>query len=109
MAGFTVNEENVLEIGRAFEAEATRLADRLDRHSARLRTVAALGDPASRDFAPALNARLVEGDGSYVNRALAYVEQLRGVAEQCRASALAYGYTEDEVASAMRRIGGHDA
>jgi hypothetical protein len=109
VAGFKVNQDNVLEIGRAFESEAARMAGRLARHSARMRTGAALGDPASRDLAPALNERLVDGEGSYVNRARAYVEQLRGVAEQCRASALAYGHTEDEVEAAMRGLGGHDA
>lgn len=109
MAGFTVNEDNVLEIGRAFEAEAARMEQRLVRHGARMRTVSALGDPASRDFAPALNERLVDGEDSYLSRALAYVRELRGVAEQCRTSALAYGHTEDEVASAMRGIGGDSA
>ncbi|OLF14006.1 hypothetical protein BLA60_02170 [Actinophytocola xinjiangensis] len=107
MAGFMVNEQNVLEIGRAFEAEAGRMEQRLVRHEARMRTEAALGDPASRDFAPALNQLLVEGQDSYLNRARAYVAELLGVARQCRDAALAYGYTEDEIAQAMRGIGGY--
>ena len=104
--GFAVNRDNVLQIGGAFAVEARRMQDRLDGYRDRMITSPALGDPASGDFALALNRRLVLDDDSYVNRAQGYVDQLVGVAEQCAEAALAYGHTEDDVESMMRGLGG---
>lgn len=61
-------------------------------------TSPALGDPASADFAIALNRRLVLDEDSYVNRAQGYVNELTGVAEQCAASAREYGHTDEQIA-----------
>jgi hypothetical protein len=104
--GFAVNRDNVLRIGGAFAVEAKRMQDRLDGYRERMITSPALGDPASADFADALNRRLVLDDDSYVNRAQGYVDELVNVAEQCAAAALAYGHTEDDVESMMRGLGG---
>lgn len=75
-----VRRENAHEIGAAFAEEAERMARRLREHAARMVTEPALGDPASRDFAAALNQRLVHGEDSYLGRARRYVEELRVVA-----------------------------
>lgn len=105
-AGFMVNRENVLQIGGAFAAEAARLRARLDEHEARMLTEPALGDPASADFADALNERLVYGADSYVSRARAYVDELDNVARQCAEAARDYGFTDEEIQAAMDGIGG---
>lgn len=104
--GFMVNRENVLRIGGAFAAEAARFQARLAEHEARMRTEPALGDPASADFANALNERLVDGADSYVSRARAYIDELTGVAEQCAAAARDYGFTDEQVQATMKGIGG---
>jgi len=104
-AGFTVGQDNVLQIGRAFVDEANRLQERLRQHSAAMVTQPALGDPASADFAGALNTRLVTAPDSYVNRAQAYIDELRRVAAQCAVAARDYGFTEEQIASAMSGIG----
>ncbi|HEX6354109.1 hypothetical protein [Actinophytocola sp.] len=105
-AGFTVNRDNVLQIGAAFAAEATRLQDQLDEYRDRMLTKPALGDPASADFATALDQRLVWADDSYANRAQQYIDVLHGVADQCAKAAKDYGHTEEQVSSMMRGIGG---
>ncbi|WP_459716055.1 hypothetical protein [Actinophytocola sp. KF-1] len=74
------HRENAQEIGAAFAGEADRMAARLRELAARMVTEPALGDPASADFAAALNRRLTDGDGSYLGRARQYVEELRAVA-----------------------------
>jgi hypothetical protein len=104
--GFMVNEDNVLQIGKAFRTEAARLAKRVDEHSQRMITVPALGDPASRDFADGLNAKLVRNADSYISRAREYVTELEKAADQCKAAALAYGYTEDEISAGFSGTGG---
>lgn len=104
--GFSVNRDNVLQIGGAFAVEAKRMQDKLDTCREQMITSPALGDPASGDFALALNRRLVLDDDSYVNRAQGYVDELVSVAEQCAAAALAYGHTEDDIESMMRGLGG---
>ncbi len=75
-----MREENAHEISAAFAEEADRMAERLREHAARMVTEPALGDPASADFAAALNRRLGHGDDSYLGRARQYVEELRVVA-----------------------------
>jgi hypothetical protein len=104
-AGFTISRDNVLEIGRAFVDEADRLQGRLQQHRAAMFTQPALGDPASADFAGALNTRLVTAPNSYVNRAQAYIDELRRVADQCAAAAKDYGFTEERIAAAMSGTG----
>jgi hypothetical protein len=105
-AGFTVNRDNVLQIGAAFAAEAARLQDQLDQYRDRMLSNPALGDPASNDFAGALNEKLVMADDSYANRAQEYIDVLRGVADQCAKAAKDYGHTEEQVGTMMRGIGG---
>jgi hypothetical protein len=104
-AGFTVSRVNVLQLGRAFADEASRLQERLRVHSTRIVTEPARGDPASADFATALNAKLVRDPDSYLNRAQDYIDELTKLAEQCAAAAKAYGFTDGQIASAMSGIG----
>lgn len=105
-AGFRVSKENVLQIGGAFAAEADRMAGRMVDHAGRLLTAPALGDPASDDFAVALNARLVYDEDSYVRRANSYVDELRGAARECANAARSYGFTDEQIESAMGDLGG---
>jgi hypothetical protein len=104
--GFMVNRDTVVQIGAAFAAEATRLRARLDEHRVTMRTEPALGDPASADFAAALNEKLVDGADSYLSRAQAYADELDGVAEQCAQAARDYGFTDEQIQATMRGIGG---
>lgn len=105
-AGFTVNRENVLAIGAAFAAEAARMQDQLTEYRDRMLTKPALGDPASGDFANALNQKLVLAEDSYANRAQDYIDVLHGVAAQCAEAAKDYGHTDEQVEAMMRGIGG---
>lgn len=104
-AGFMVNRDNVLQIGRAFAEEAARLQTRLNEYSGKMITKPALGDPASTDYAAALNRKLVGAEDSYVKRAQGYIDELNGVARQCAAAAQEYGYTDEQIGSAMRGVG----
>jgi hypothetical protein len=103
--GRTISRDNVLQIGRAFADEASRLQERLRLHGKRMFTEPALGDPASVDFATALNARFVRDPDSYLNRAQDYIDELTKVAEQCAAAAKAYGFTDEQIASTINGIG----
>lgn len=82
-----VPSEHAATISGAFADEADRMAGRLRAHAARLVTEPALGDPASRDFAAALNRLLVDGDDSYLRRAQRYVDELHAAARHCAALA----------------------
>jgi hypothetical protein len=101
-SGVTVHKENVLAIGAAFHAEAKRIEGLVGEVSAQMVTTPALGDPASADYAAALSQLLVHNEDSYVERARAYVTELRGVATQCEESARAYGFTDEEIRTAFR-------
>jgi hypothetical protein len=101
-SGVTVHKENVLTIGAAFHAEAERIDGLVAAFAEQMVTRPAMGDPASADYAAALNQRLVHDPDSYVVRARAYVAELRGIATQCQESARTYGFTDDEIRTAFR-------
>jgi hypothetical protein len=98
-SGFTVSRDTVLQIGKAFNDEAERMAQKVAGYRGQMNTQPALGDPASADFRDGLTARLVGDADSYLARADGYVTELRSAADQCRAAAMAYGYSEDEITS----------
>ncbi|GAB3886958.1 hypothetical protein GCM10029964_052100 [Kibdelosporangium lantanae] len=104
--GFLISPDDVRQMGRAFRDEADRMSGRLASYREQMRTVAAMGDPASRDFSNALHAKLLGDGDSYVSRVEAYVRELTRVAAQCEAAAQAYGRADTGISGGLRGIGG---
>ncbi|GGM65478.1 hypothetical protein GCM10012275_40050 [Longimycelium tulufanense] len=100
-----VNKENVLQAAAAFQAEADRMLKQIDLRRSEMRFEPALGDPASTDVAQVLKLKLANGDESYIERALQYVDELQSTAQQLTEAAKSYGYTDEDIASALSAQG----
>ncbi|GAA3880959.1 hypothetical protein GCM10022243_51980 [Saccharothrix violaceirubra] len=99
---FAVDKETVLQAGKIVFDQALRLNDALRRAERGL--LVKLGpnaDPVNEDVAAAWNARLIEGPESYAGRVRQYRTSLSNLVDQLREVAKQYGFTEDEVVSAM--------
>ncbi|GAA2843410.1 hypothetical protein [Crossiella cryophila] len=100
-AGFKVNEDNVLQIARAVQDQAKWLYAEIDACSRDMQTEPARQDPVSKDVAKALNRKLVDDPDSYINRAIAYAEELSQAVEQMKAAAKTYGFTDQDITTAL--------
>ncbi|WP_199440430.1 hypothetical protein [Umezawaea beigongshangensis] len=94
---FEVDKETVLQAGRIVSDQADKL--RLAASDARrdLRIDLRNADEVNASVAEAWNSRLVTADNSYNARVGEYVDSLDGLAEQLRAAAKTYGYTDEEI------------
>ena len=98
---FTVNKDNVLAAGKIIESQAEALWE-MWRDGVRDLTIVPPGnDDVSIGLATAWNNRLVESDDSYRNRVKDYIVGLRKLVVQLGDTAKAYGYTEDQIATAF--------
>lgn len=98
---FVVNKDNVLGAAKIIQTQVDALRDRLALAWDDLEVVPPGNDTVSGLVAEEWNRRLVFDQGSYASRVEAYVTGLEALVTQIRDSALAYGYNEDEVASAL--------
>ena len=104
-AGITVNHENVL---RAARVLADVLADEGAAvvQEVQYLTIAPPGnDVVSVRAADEWNNRVVSDPDSYRNRVMQYLQHLADLAEQLRATAKSYGYSDAEIADAFSATG----
>jgi hypothetical protein len=98
---FTVNRDNVLAAGRIIESQANALHAVWRDRSGDLRIDPPGDDDVSTRMSNAWNDLLVGNDDSYQNRIREYILGLKRLAVQLGDTAKAYGYTEDEIATAF--------
>lgn len=103
---FVVNKDNVLAAAKIIQTQADALRDRLDDAKDDLEVVPPGTDMVSGLVAKEWNRRLIFDNGSYVQRVNAYVDGLDSLIKQLSDSAVAYGYNEDEVATALGKTSG---
>lgn len=98
---FTVTKDNVLAAAKIIYTQAEGLNVKLEDARRQLRIVPPGNDDVSARMAPAWNDLLVDNENSYAMRIEQYIEGLFNLAQQCQDSAKAYGYTDEEIASAF--------
>ena len=98
---FTVNRDNVLAAGRIIESQVDALQKRWRDSVTDLRIDAPGTDDVSVRVAEAWNDVLLANDDSYRNRVADYITGLRKLTVQLGDTAKAYGFSEDEIASAF--------
>lgn len=98
---FVVNKDNVLAAAKIIQSQVTALKERLRHAKNDLMVVPPGGDIVSGMVAEEWNKRLILDEGSYAIRVQEYVDGLDNLVIQLRDSAMAYGYNEDEVATAL--------
>jgi hypothetical protein len=98
---FTVNPGNVLAAGKIIDAQADELQDKYLPRLGGLYIDPPGHDRISDRMATAWNDLIVGNDDSYANRVRQYVESLRRLVTQIEEAAKTYGYTDDQIASAL--------
>ncbi|MCP2168283.1 hypothetical protein [Goodfellowiella coeruleoviolacea] len=101
----TVNKDNVLQIAKLFQDKAIQLYETVDRRANRMRSKPAWDDPVSKDMARVLNYRLIDASDSYISRARQYADNLADTAEELKATAKSYGYTDEDIKRALDENG----
>jgi hypothetical protein len=101
---FTVNPDNVLAAAKIIHTLAANLNDELVDARDSLEIAPPGDDDVSVRVAPAWNDVLVRRPDSYANRIQQYVDGLTNLAEQCKNSAKAYGYTDQQIAGALTGV-----
>lgn len=98
---FTVTKDNVLAAAKIIYNQAEALNMMLEDARDQLRIAPPGDDDVSIRIAPAWNDLLVSNEDSYTQRIWQYIQGLYNLAQQCQESAKAYGYTDDQIASAF--------
>ena len=98
---FTVTRDNVLAAAKIIYIQAESLQVKLEDARRQLRIVPPGDDDVSTRMAAAWNDLLVDDENSYAERIWLYIRGLKNLADQCRESAKAYGYTDDQIAAAF--------
>jgi uncharacterized protein YukE len=93
VGAMAVTPSNVLQVHNALQAESERLSAKLKLHQPALRVGEAGKDPVSGPAAAVFNAKIA----SLVDGCWAYIHALSEAAENLRATARDYGYTEDQI------------
>lgn len=100
---FTVNRENVLAAARIIETQIEALREKWRDGVKELRIKPPGTDDVSVRMAAAWNDLLLADDDSYRNRIADYLKGLENLKDQLADSAKAYGYTEEQIATAFGR------
>lgn len=93
VGAMAVTPSNVLQVHHALQAESDRLSAKLKLHQPALRVGEAGKDPVSGPAAAVFNAKIA----SLVDGCWAYIHALSEAAENLRATARGYGYTEEQI------------
>ncbi|XVV03638.1 hypothetical protein ACQPW3_41065 [Actinosynnema sp. CA-248983] len=104
-AKFEVSKDTVLKAGKVIQEQSYELTLAYVNALRGLRIETSGLDEVNADIAEAWNDRLVLHSESYAARVDGYIKSLNQLAEQLRAVAVQYGYTEDEINSAMGAVG----
>jgi hypothetical protein len=102
-ASITVNQDNVLQAAKIINDVLNTEGRDIAQNLARLSVAPPAQDVVSVQAAQQWNARLVTDPDSYANRVNQYLQSLQQVADNLRASALNYGYTEQQIADAFKQ------
>ncbi|HEX4224847.1 MAG TPA: hypothetical protein VHZ97_20940 [Pseudonocardiaceae bacterium] len=102
-ASITVNQDNVLQAARIINDVLNNEGRDIQQNLARLAIAPPAQDVVSVQAAQQWNARLVTDPDSYANRVNQYLQSLQQVADNLSATALNYGYTEQQVADAFKQ------
>jgi ribosomal protein L10 len=102
-ASITVNKDNVLQAAQIINDVLNNEGRDIQQNLARLAIAPPAQDVVSMQAAQQWNARLVSDPDSYANRVNQYLQSLQQVADNLRATALNYGYTEQQVADAFKQ------
>ncbi|HEY4453260.1 MAG TPA: hypothetical protein VGN81_03025 [Pseudonocardiaceae bacterium] len=102
-ASITVNSENVLQAAKIINDVLNSEGRDIQQNLARLSIAPPAQDVVSVQAAQQWNARLVTDPDSYANRVNQYLQSLQQVADNLKATALNYGYTEAQIADAFKQ------
>jgi hypothetical protein len=98
---FTVTKDNVLAAGRIIDSQATALQHVWMDSAHGMRIDPPGNDDVSTRMSLAWNDLLIGNEDSYKNRVKDYIVGLKRLAVQLGDTAKAYGYTEEEIATAF--------
>ncbi|MFI9811091.1 hypothetical protein [Saccharothrix variisporea] len=104
-AKFEVNKDTVLKAASVVQRQIDILDEKLFDALRDLRINLDGLDEVNRDIAAAWNDRLVEHDDSYARRVDEYLVSLNNLVEQLRGAAKQYGFTEEEIQTAVGGAG----
>jgi hypothetical protein len=100
-ASITVNKDNVLQAIKIIHDALGTQTDRITQDLRGLRVIAPGGDPVSVPAAVQWNQKLLTDDDSFRNRVWQYLASLQKLVENLSTSAKQYGYTDEEIATAL--------
>jgi ribosomal protein L10 len=103
-ASITVNQSNVLQAAKIINDVLNNEGRNVQQNLARLSVAPPAQDVVSVQAAEQWNARLVTDPDSYANRVNEYLQSLQTVADNLRATAAQYGYTEQQIADAFKQV-----
>ncbi|SES27584.1 PE domain-containing protein [Actinokineospora terrae] len=98
---FLINHDNVLAAAKVIQTQIDSLQDRIKGALVDLNVVPPGDDDVSVQVAQEWNERLSQQDGSYRQRVVEYMSSLNDLVRQLQESAKTYGYTEQEIATAI--------
>lgn len=101
----TVDKDNVLRAARIIQQALDTEGQQIRTNLPMLRVIAPGEDQISKQAAQAWNDRLVGGPDSYTVRVEQYLQSLQHLVDNLVTSAKQYGYTEEQIADALRQTG----
>lgn len=104
-SSITVNHDNVLKAARIIQDALDNEGQQILTNLPLLQVIAPGEDLVSQQAAQAWNTRLVGGADSYTVRVEQYLQSLADLVAKLITSARQYGYSEEQIAAALRRSG----
>lgn len=104
-AKFQVNKDTVLQAAKVIQTQMETLDSAYNGAARQLRIVVDGLDEINADVADAWNDRLIDHDESYGRRIEDYLLSLSKLVEQLRGAATQYGFTEEEINTALGAAG----
>jgi hypothetical protein len=101
----TVNHDTVLQVGKIIQDQWQQLHDITERKLYDLQIAKIGDDEVSKAATTAWNKLLNTNPDSYANRIKQYIDGLKTLADNLRAAAHQYGYTEEQITDAFGAAG----
>ncbi|HEY0495619.1 MAG TPA: hypothetical protein VGD48_07725 [Kutzneria sp.] len=101
----TVNHDTVLQVGKIIQDQYDQLSKITKAKLIDLQVTKIGDDKISQAATKAWNEALVTNDDSYHNRITQYIDGLGQLADNLRAAAQQYGYTEEQITDAFGAAG----
>jgi hypothetical protein len=103
-ASITVNKDNVLQAAKIIQDVIDSQSHRITDDFGRLAITAPGGDRVSIDAANQWTEKLLTDDDSFANRVQQYLDGLQKLVDNLSTSARQYGYTDQEIATALGKV-----